>query len=380
MNREQLEERFSQLRFLNNDLISLKETALNLDLSPRQVQRLLKELKDNQWDYRVLLTESRGGWNKRKDLREKIILLHQQRPQRSNSAIKDLLKEKDVLVSPSTVRRIRIEAGLYKEVKIEKRYFKKFEAKKFGHLLQMDTMEGYWLNGHRTKLILVLDDYSRAILGFSWIAHDTVWNNMAVLRQVIEQYGQPAVIYTDNDSKFRVIRSKGKSIYKRDQIDKNYETEIKRALRELSIALVNHPPYQAFCKGKIERLFRFIQERFIPEMKAKDFKGLNKEFSRWVDWYNDNHINRMTGFKPKERFQPNGFKPLSGKEDLDFILSLREKRKIDKYNSFSLNGRQYYLKSKEPLWGIKVTLALNPDHRIKVYLEDKFLEEFKVKS
>lgn len=303
--------------------------------------------------------------------------MHKQRPQRSNPAICDLLKEKDIQISPATVRRIRIENNLYKEVKIEKRYFKRFEAKKFGHLLQMDTTEGYWLKGSKAKLILILDDYSRAILAFNWAEQDTTWNNMVVLRSVIVKYGLPAVIYTDNDSKFRVIRNK-RSNYSSYQTDKNYETEIKRALRELGIALVNHPPYQAFCKGKVERLFRFIQGRFIPEIKARNFKELNLEFGKWVEWYNQNHINRMTGTKPKERFNPNGFKPLSGKEDLDFILSLREERKIDKYNSFSLNGKQYYLKSKEPFWGQRMTLALNPDHRIRVYNCDKFIQEFKI--
>jgi len=369
---EILEERFSQLRFTDKDLISVREAAANLELSIRQVQRLKKRLKKNNWNPKALLSKSHGGWNRREDLRKKVILLHKQRPQRSNPVICDLLKEQDIKVSPSTVRRIRIQAGLYKEVKIKKRCFKKFEAKRFGHLLQMDTLEGYWL-GTRTKLILILDDYSRAILGFKWVPSDTAWQNMLILRNIVETYGKPAVIYTDNDSKFRIIRRKSRFFnYQR----KDYQTQIRRALRELKVALVCHPPYQAFCKGKIERLFRFIQDRFLTEIKAQNFEELNQEFAKWVKWYNTNHINRMTGSKPKERFKPLGFKPLSGKEDLDFIFSLRLKRKIDKYNSFSFNSNKYFLKSKVPLWGEHVILALNPDHRIRVYYKNKFLQEF----
>jgi len=45
MNKENLEERFSQLRFLNKGLISSRETAANLEISTRQVQRLLKRMK-----------------------------------------------------------------------------------------------------------------------------------------------------------------------------------------------------------------------------------------------------------------------------------------------------------------------------------------------
>lgn len=376
MNKDNLEERFSQLKFLNKGLISLKETAANLGISPRQVQRLLKRLRENHWNPSALLPGSRGGWNKRVDLREKVIHLHQQRPERSNPAIQELLKEEDIEVSPSTIRRIRQEAGLYKEVKIEKRYFKKFEAKRFGDLLQMDTMTGYWLGGKLTKLILVIDDYSRAILAALWTAHDTAWQNMVVLRQIIEKYGLPEVIYTDNDSKFRTIRYRRSRFFSYREED--YEPQIKRVLRELNVALVNHPPYQAFCKGKIERIFRFIQERFLPEIEVGTFEELNQEFTKWISWYNSEHTNRITGCKPKERFQPSGFKPLPGKTDLDYVFSLRITRKIDKYNAFSFNGKQYFLNCKESLWGEKVTLALNPTHKIKVYYNNKFLQEFKL--
>ncbi len=371
-----LEERFYQLKFLDKGLIPLREAAPNLGLSSRQVQRLLKRLRESRWNFKALLVKPHGGQNKREDLREKVIVFHKQRPQRSNPAIQELLKEQDIKVSLATIRRIRIESGLYKQTKLEKRYFKKFEAKRFGDLLQMDTMEGYWLNGRLTKLILVIDDYSRAILAFKWTEHDTTWQNMVILREIVEKYGLPAVIYTDNDSKFRTIRHQ-RSRHKNYR-DEDYETQIRRALRELGIALVCHPPYQAFCKGKIERLFRFIQNRFLPEIKTEDFQQLNQEFKGWVRWYNSEHTNRMTGSKPKERFKPSGFRPLSLKKDLDFVLSLREERKLDKYNSFSFNGKQYFLKSKEPLWGCKVTLALNPDHKIKVYYQNKFLEEFKL--
>lgn len=71
MEKEILEDRFSQLRFLDKGLISLNNTAANLKLSTRQVQRLLKELKDNRWNLNVLLPKTRGGWNKRDELRKK---------------------------------------------------------------------------------------------------------------------------------------------------------------------------------------------------------------------------------------------------------------------------------------------------------------------
>lgn len=107
MNKEILEDRFSQLRFFDKGLISLNNAATNLGLSIRQIQRLIKRLKDNDWNPNVLLPKTRGGWNKRDELRKRVIHLHQQRPQRSNPAIKDLFKEEGISVSSATIRRIR---------------------------------------------------------------------------------------------------------------------------------------------------------------------------------------------------------------------------------------------------------------------------------
>jgi len=54
MNEKILEERFSQLRFLDKGLVPLKEIALNLKLSPRQIKRLIKKLRENNWNINVL--------------------------------------------------------------------------------------------------------------------------------------------------------------------------------------------------------------------------------------------------------------------------------------------------------------------------------------
>lgn len=52
-------------------------------------------------------------------------------------------------------------------------------------------------------------------------------------------------------------------------------TELHRALLELGVILITHLPGNARAKGKIERLFRFIQERFISEHTAKTLDKLN---------------------------------------------------------------------------------------------------------
>lgn len=373
-------DRINVIGLVSEGLCSSLQAVLSLGISQRQVQRLVKSFKDGDNNPLALSPKPRNYWNKKSDkVIDLVVSLKKESPCRSNYAIADLVKENTgEKINPVTVRKILLNNNCYQKEDIKRRTFKKFEAKRFGQILQMDTMEGCWLEGYRrTKLILVIDDYSRAILGFKWTDKDDTWQNMLVLREIIAKYGIPKMIYTDNDSKFRTIRH-GSIYFKYHQ--EEYQTEIHKALNQLGILLVNHPPYQAFCKGKIERLFRFIQERFLPEIDAKDFDKLNSEFGKWVDWYNNNHLNRMTGVVPKKRFEPRAFKPLSGKEDLDWIFAIKTYRNIDKYNSFSLDGIRYFLKKQDCLVGENVELAINPTHKIRVYHDGKFIQEFKKKT
>lgn len=370
--------RINVIGLASEGLCSRSQAALSLDISQRQVQRLVKTFKESNNNPLALYPKPRNYWNKKSDkIIDLVVSLKKESPYRSNYAIADLISQTGKRVSAPTVRKILLNNNCYQKEDIKRRTFKKFEAREFGQILQMDTMEGYWLLGQRTKLILILDDFSRAILSFKWTDKDDTWQNMLVLRELIEKYGLPKMIYTDNNSKFRTIRH-GSIYFEYHQ--EEYLTEIHKALNQLGILLINHPPYQAFCKGKVERLFRFIQERFIPEMKANSFEELNQEFSRWVEWYNSFHTNRMTGAKPKERFKPNGFKPLSGKEELDYVFSLKTMRKIDKYNSFSLDGIRYFIGRQDCLVGDTVELAVNPTHKIRVYHDGRFIQEFKKKT
>jgi hypothetical protein len=88
-----------------------------------------------------------------------------------------------------------------------------------------------------------------------------------------------------------------------------------------------HEPENAPAKGKIERTFRFIQERFIPEHTATTLEELNQQFQKWIEWYNTCHINRDTGVVPRARLQPSVTKLFPYGLNLDDIFCFKEERK-----------------------------------------------------
>ena len=112
----------------------------------------------------------------------------------------------------------------------------------------MDTTSGAWLQGYRlVYVVTILDDYSRAIVACRVFASDSSYHNLLTLRQAMERYGRPRVLYTDNDSKFRLTRYQRSRFYtyRPETLAGLVETEVARALRELDVQLLSHLPGNA---------------------------------------------------------------------------------------------------------------------------------------
>ena len=146
--------------------------------------------------------------------------------------------------------------------------------------------------------------------------------------------------------------------------------------------MIPHKPRQPQSKGRIERFFRTMQERFIREHTAINLDELNQQFKKWLSWYNNDHVIRTTGCKPRNRLQPSVCKPVSlNREELNKVFSYHYTRKVDKFNAISFENHQYVIdkenckNNRGCLVAYKVQLYVTPD-TIKVYHDDKFIQEF----
>lgn len=317
----------------------------------------------------------RGGSNRKPGkIIQAIIDCKKTYPHRSVPHIAETVSEEYEIVSVPTVWRILRAADLLGKTETQTRIFTRFEASSFGERLQMDTTSGAWLPGYRLiYLIAIIDDYSRMLLGWKWVDSDSAWNNMKVLRSVYEKYGLPVTLYTDNASMFKTIRH-GRSIYQTHR-QEGYETEIQRCMRELGVIMFSHKPYEPQSKGKIERFFRFVQERFVREHTAKSFLELNEQFDTWAKWYNWKHVNRTTKQKPKDRMTPSVFSPVPDKRRLDSAFSFKATRKVDKCNTIQFEGEWYTIKAKHSMYCQRVELETTP-FEIRVYQNGSFIQHF----
>jgi putative transposase len=346
--------------------------ARYLAMSRRHVQRLLKNRPD--------APEKRQGWNRLPETVIRYLVMEKRdRPGRNCQWLAELASDRfSRPISRSSVWRILKAENLLRPSVDQPVLRKRFESAASGDLVQMDTSWGYWLGGRRLYLILLLDDHSRMILHGRFFLEETLWHNMTMVRETVEAHGKFKVLYTDNASWFRVIRH-NRSIYQRHS-QTEYESDIARSCRELGMVHAAHRPYEPQGKGKIERIFRFIQERFVGELDDPHMELwlVNKKFKEWVAWYNDRHVNRTTGQKPKERFDATGFKPLSAKERsaLDDIFCIRETRVVDKCNEFGYQGRAYRIPGLKTYAHQTIQLRVIPGRKIRAWHDGRFVCEF----
>lgn len=335
--------------------------AAELDISERHAYRLLRHGVD---------TVQRIAPGKLSDeIREFIAESKEEHPSRNCQWISELASDRFGRgISQPSVWRILKSSGLLDEKSPTRIARSRFEAKACGDLVQMDTTWGYWWKGTKICLILLLDDHSRYILNYKWVTSDSAGNNMALIAETVEKYGVFRSLYTDNASFFKAIRH-NRSRHQA-HASEEYETDIGRSCREAGILHLTHKPYQPQGKGKIERLFRFIQERFIttveedPSMEWPDFLAL---FDSWVQWYNTSHVNRTTGCTPKERFNPHGFSPLPAETNLADVFCWKHTRKVDSCNQFSFEGSRYTIPPKSCMVAYRVDLHVTPQQHIRVW-------------
>jgi len=371
-----------------NGLLTIKQASRELNLSYRHTQRLLKKFLNADMDLNSLVYKrTHPAWNKLDEsIKDKIVHIHKQYPDINHCHIADLLEEKiSKRIHPSTIRRILLKEQLYQPKPQKRRPRKRFEMASFGELVQMDTSEHLWLPKleKETYMIALLDDHSRELLATELVERDTTWNNMLIIRRVIEEYGLFKTLYVDNDSMFKLIRS-GWSRHFEYKVDlERVQTQIHRSLLELSIGLINTRPFKPQGKGKLERLFGFMQERLLPILAdVKNLKVANKIIRDWRIWYN-RRIHSITGQRPVDRHKPSVFRPLPNDINLDDVFCFKYQRTVKLDNTFSFDNKTYQIShftNRISYAKAEIELHVLPGKCIRVFYKGQFIQQFSYKE
>ncbi len=146
------------------------------------------------------------------------------------------------------------------------------------------------------------------------------------LRRHIEKYGVCTSYYTDKAGLFGGIKPSNFS-------------QVERALGEVGSQIVYaHTPE---AKGRVERLFKTLQDRLIPELRLKGITTM-KEANYFLETtylqYRHNQKYMVRAHNPLS-----AYKSLAGKIDLSDVFCLKEFRVVGRDHTVSINGVRYYI-------------------------------------
>lgn len=367
-------DRLVALKKAAKGLITRSQAAAELEISERQVYRLLaavKERKDQAVIHGLRGRSSNRGISSELEQQAMSILSDPKfKGFGPTLAAQWLAKKHRVEVSKETMRTWMTRAGLWrpKAQRVRQVHVWRKRRERFGELVQWDTSEHDWLEGRGQLryLITFIDDASSRVFA-RFVRHDSTEENMAMLEQYLQRYGRPLEFYTDKASIFQTTPKKNHPVRE----EPLPPTQIGRALAELNIGwIAAHSPQ---AKGRVERSFETAQDRLVKLMRVEGISSLEQaneflEREYLPDWY--------ARFTEVPACEDDAHRPLTAQHELKAILSIVQRRVVTNDYTFRLHGHTWQIDSAQVrarLRGAAIRVEQRRDGTVAACFEGKYL-------
>jgi len=207
---------------------------------------------------------------------------------------------------------------------------KAFEVAHVNELWIADFMHGPHVrsNNRSVKAILcaIIDDHSRMVVGHAFSASETISALTVVLKEAFLAYGIPKRLYVDNGPSFS-------------------SELLAKSCALAGISLTHSKPYDSPSRGKVERFFRTVRERFLAGLQpGVSLHELDQLFWIWLQEDYHHKLHGGIGEKPIERYNASlariELRRLS-KSELDEIFLIRHERCVNNDATISFKGALY---------------------------------------
>ena len=243
------------------------------------------------------------------------------------------LRDQNLLGDPpihyNTLLRIVKDRG-WLPVQSRKDVRKAFEVDNINDLWVSDFMHGpkVRLHNRSVKAILcaIIDDHSRMVVGHAFNASETISSLTLVLKEAFLSYGIPKRLYVDNGPSFS------------SQL-------LTRSCALAGISLIHSKPYDSPSRGKVERFFRTVRERFLSGVQEGiTIEEINEAFWLWLKEDYHHKLHTGIGERPIDRYNTSvdrvPIRRLS-KTELDEIFLIRHERVVNNDATISFKGSLY---------------------------------------
>lgn len=241
-----------------------------------------------------------------------------------------------------------------------------------GMLIQHDSSHHLWspFAVDKWSLITDIDDYSRKLLFADFFPEETTWAHIQAAEEVILKYGVGLAYYADSHSIFRFVCHRDSIWHKQVRGTDEVDTQWKRVVESCGMQVWHALSPQA--KGKVERPYRWLQDRIVRRCAKEGIKNINdgrQILKEEVNRYNNHQVHSTTKEIPAIKFERavredrSCFKPLKLKEPITStkdIFCLKEQRRVDGYHRISWQNQIFQVPKDIPV-GSKVDLHIIPE-------------------
>ncbi len=204
-----------------------------------------------------------------------------------------------------------------------------FSYEFFGQLWMADFLHGpkIRLNGKKRKTYLhaIMDDATRYVVRAGFFTSESTEVMMTELMASVRTHGKPIRFYTDNGACYA-------------------SRHLKFVCANLGIHLIHTPPGKPRGRGKAERFFRTVRDRFLDGEKApaKTLDGLNKAFREWLSTYHK-RIHSSLGVSPlqKRLSHESVCNPLPEAVEIEPLFRMKRRCRVYLNNTIRLKKRSY---------------------------------------
>lgn len=230
----------------------------------------------------------------------------------------------------------------------------KKESKRFSHqfineLWQTDLMYGPYLKVGRAKkqtyLSAIIDDASRLICHAEFFFSQDFNILRKTFKEAVLRRGIPKLLYTDNGKIYR-------------------SGQFASVCANLGTSLVHTQPFSPSSKGKVERYFLTVRQRFLNRLDINEIKSLdelNFKFRQWLEEDYQRKKHSALDMSPLDFFmsQAHLVKMLPDPALLDEYFLLRIQRKVKHDATISLDKVLYETDMK--LAGLNLEVRYEPE-------------------
>ena len=232
---------------------------------------------------------------------------------------------------------------------------KAFEEDAFGKIWQADTCYLPYITedgrSRRVYCIMIIDDHSRLLVGGQLFYNDNACNFQKVLKDAIATYGIPDKLYVDNGCSYS-------------------NEQLSMICVSLGILLLHTKIRDGASKGKVERHFRTLKERWLYTLdinaitSLSQFNGMLKDYMRS---YNTSFHRGIDGI-PLERYQASKDHPRrpQSRQWLDDCFYNRITRKVRKDSTITIDKICYDVPMQ--FISAKVDIRYLPDDMTSAYI------------